>query len=342
MRQVWIPRIGGPAVLEVREAPDPEPRAGEVRIRVAAAGVNFADVLARMGLYPDAPPLPVVMGYEVSGTVDALGPGVTTPAVGTRVLAMTRFRGYSEAVVVPAAQALVLPDALSFEKAAAMPVNYVTAWLMLVRLGNVSKGDRVLVHAAAGGVGQAALQICRWRGAEVIGTASHGKHARLREAGVAHCIDYTTQDFETEVLRVTGGRGVEIALDAVGGASFAKSYRCLAPLGRLYLFGVSSLAPGKTRSVIAALGGLLRMPKWKAIALMNENRGVMGVNLGHLWDRAAELSAMLREILGHVAEGRFDPVVDKTFPFAKAADAHAYLQGRASFGKVLLVPGGPG
>jgi NADPH:quinone reductase-like Zn-dependent oxidoreductase len=338
MRQVWIPKIGGPEVLEVREAPDPEPREGQVRIRVRAAGINFADVLARMGLYQDAPRLPAVVGYEVAGEVDRLGPGVTGPPVGSRVLAMTRFGGYSDAVCVPAGHAAPIPDRLGFEAAAAIPVTYLTAWIMLVWLGNVRRGERVLIHAAAGGVGQAALQICRWRGAEVIGTASAGKHARLQELGVAHCIDYRTQDFEAEVRRLTGGRGVDVVLDAVGGESFAKSYRCLASLGRLFLFGISSFAPGQKRSLAAALLGFLRLPAFKPVSLMNENRGVFGVNMGHLWDRGDELGAMLREILDLCAAGTLDPVVDRTFPFAEAAAAHAYIQERRNFGKVVLVP----
>jgi len=338
MRQVWITKRGGPEVLQVREAPDPEPGPGEVRIRVAAAGINFADILARMGLYPDAPPLPTVVGYEVAGTVDRAGAGVDGLLEGTRVGALTRFGGYSDVVVVPAAQAYPLPDGLSFEKAAAIPVTYVTAWIMLVHLGNVRAGDRVLVHAVAGGVGQAALQICRWRGAEVIGTASPSKHERLRELGVAHCIDYRAQDFQAEVKRITGGAGVDIALDAVGGESFRKSYRSLAPLGRLYVFGASSLAPGKKRSVVSALRGLMAMPAFRPIPMMNANRGVHGVNVGHLWKRADLLTAMLRDIVGLVADGTFDPVVDSTFPFARAAEAHARMQDRQNFGKVLLVP----
>ena len=338
MRQVWITKRGGPEVLQVREAPDPDPKPGEVRVRVAATGVNFADVLARMGLYPDAPPLPAVVGYEVAGTVDRVGAGVEGVREGDRVGSLTRFGGYSDVVCVPAGQAFPLPDALSFEKAAAIPVNYLTAWIMLVWLGCVRRGDRVLVHAAAGGVGQAALQICRWKGAEVIGTASASKHPRLREMGAAHCIDYRTQDFLAEVKRVTGGAGVDIALDAVGGDSFRKSYKALAPLGRLYLFGVSSFAPGKTRSLVAAARGLMRMPRFGPIPLMNANRGVHGVNLGHLWSQADRLRAMLGEIAARVEDGTFDPVVDRVFPFDRAGEAHAYLQDRKNFGKVLLAP----
>jgi NADPH:quinone reductase-like Zn-dependent oxidoreductase len=340
MRQVWIPRTGGPEVLEVREAPDPTPGAGQVRIRVAASGVNFADAMTRIGLYPDAPKLPTVVGYEVSGVVDAVGSGVSADLVGQHVLALTRFGGNSDVVVVPVDQAVPI-GGLDLQKAAALPVTYLTAWVMLVWLGNVKPGDRVLVHAAAGGVGVAAVQICRWRGAEVIGTASASKHERLRGMGVAHCIDYRTQDFEAEVMRVTEGRGVDLALDAVGGESYAKSYRCLAPLGRLYVFGASSFAPGERRSLMALLKGApsLLFQVFRPMAMMSANKGVHGVNLAHLWHATDKLQAMLREILGLVHAGHLDPIVDAVFPFERAGEAHAYLQGRKNFGKVLLVPG---
>ena len=358
MRQVWITRVGPPKVLELREAADPVPGPGQLRVRVAAAGVNFADILARLGLYPDAPPLPAVVGYEVAGTVDAVGPGVdagasagdlassvtpTAPvqpdiAVGSRVAVLTRFSGYADTVVAPTAQAIRLPDSLSFEQGAAIPLNYVTAWLMLVHLGGVRAGDRVLVHAAAGGVGQAALQICRWRGAEVIGTASAGKHERLLAAGAAHVIDYRREDFAAAVKRITGGRGVDIALDGVGGASFRRSYRCLAPLGRLFMYGISSFAPTKRRSLLAAARGLLALPAFRPIPLMNGNRGVFGINVGHLWSEAPLLRGMLSDIVDLAAAGALAPVVDRTFPLADAAAAHTYLQERRNFGKVLLVP----
>lgn len=337
MRQVWITRTGGPEVLEVREAADPEPGAGQVRIRVAAAGVNFADVMARIGLYPDAPKLPTVVGYEVAGTIDAVGPG-TTLKVGARVLAMIRFGGYSDVVVVPEPMAVPLPDGLSFEKAAAIPVNYLTAWTMLVWLGNSHPGEKVLVHAAAGGVGQAALQICKVRGAEVIGTASKSKHARLKELGVTHCIDYTTEDFEVEVKRITNGRGVDIVLDAVGGESFGKSYRSLAPLGRLFVFGGSAFAPKGTRNLFSVAKAFLAMPSFKPMTMMGENRGVHGVNIGHLWNETEKIRAILGDVMALVREGKLDPVVDKTFPFTQAGEAHRYIQERKNFGKVVLVP----
>jgi len=338
MKQVWIPRIGEPEVLELREAPDPEPGAGEVRVRVEASGINFADILARMGLYPDSPKLPAVVGYEVAGVVDKVGEGVDGWHEGDRVVCMTRFGGYSDVVCIPQAAVRAIPAGLGFEDAASIPVNYLTAWLMLVRLGNVRAGERVLVHACAGGVGLAAVQICRHFGAEVIGTASGPKHDRLREMGVSACIDYRTQDFEEEVRILTDGRGVDIALDAVGGASFAKSYRSLASLGRLFVFGASSLAPGTKRSIPAAVAGFLRMPSFKPLRLMNGNKGVFGVNVGHLWDRSEEMTAMLGEIVDLFATGTFKPIVDQTFPFAEAAAAHRYIQERRNFGKVILIP----
>ncbi|RMG15770.1 MAG: alcohol dehydrogenase [Deltaproteobacteria bacterium] len=338
MRQVWIPKHGPPEVLEVREAPEPRPKAGEIRIQVAAAGINFADILARIGLYPDAPPLPAVVGYEVAGTVDAVGEGVEGFSVGDRVAALTRFGGYSESVVVPVTQAVRVPEGLSLEKAAAVPVNFLTAWLMLVHLGNIHRGERVLIHSAGGGVGLAAVQIARWRGAEIFGTASAAKHGRLREMGVAHCIDYRREDFEARVREITGGEGVHLVLDAVGGESFRKSYRCLAPTGRLFLFGVSSFAPGRRRDLFAVLRGFLSLPSFKPLDLMQRNRGVFGVNMGRLWHLSGLMEGILKALFERIEAGDFDPVVDRSFRFDEAAQAHRYIQDRKNFGKVLLVP----
>jgi len=335
MRSVWITRTGLPEVMEVRETPDPVPGPGQALIRVRASGVNFADVMARLGLYPDAPPRPCVVGYEVAGTIDALGPGADGDlAVGRRVVALTRFGGYAEAVAVPTAQIFPLRDAMGFEEAAAIPVNYLTAVLMLRHFGNVKRGDRVLVHAAAGGVGMAAIQLCRLAGAEVIGTASAGKHGVLREAGVAHAIDYRTQDFEVEVRRVTEGRGVDIALDATG--AFRKSYRCLAPLGRLVCFGLSGASTGVQPSLLAAAKRFVTLPWFHPIKLMNDNKAVIGVNLGHLWDRIELLRGEMLGLLADWEAGRIKPVVGKTFPLTAASAAHRYIQERQNIGKVVL------
>jgi NADPH:quinone reductase-like Zn-dependent oxidoreductase len=338
MRSVWIPRIGPPEVLEVREIPDPHAGAGEVRIRVAASGVNFADVMARMGLYPDAPKLPCVVGYEVAGTVDEVGAGVRGIAVGDKVIAPTRFRGYADLVVVPEAHVVALPDGMGFAEGAAIPVNYLTAILMLEVLGNVRRGDRVLIHGAGGGVGLAAVQLCTIYGAEIIGTASASKHAALRAAGVAHTIDYRTQDFVAETKRVTGGRGADVIIDPIGGENLRKSYRALAPLGRLVAFGVSSMAPATSRRILPALWQLARMPRFGFVRLMNDNHGVLGFNLGHLWDEMERLRRYLLTVLDYARAGRIRPTVAKTFPLTEAAAAHAFMQARENVGKVVLVP----
>lgn len=338
MRQIWIPKIGRPEVLELREAPDPEVGPGEVRIRVQAAGINFADILARQGLYPDSPKLPAVVGYEVAGTIDQVGGEVKDFQDGNRVGAITRFGGYSDVVVVPEASAFQLPGNLSFEEGAAIPVNYLTAYLMLIHQGSLQEGEKVLIHAVAGGVGQAAAQLCKWRNAEIFGTASASKHARLKELGVHHCIDYHSEDFEKEIKRLTKGRGVDIVLDAVGGDSFKKSFRCLAPLGKLFMFGISSFSTGKKRSLISALKGYLAMPTFKVMPLFNKNLGVFGFNLGHLWQEQELLTLAMMQILLLMMDGTLHPTVDRAFPFSEAAEAHTYIQDHKNFGKVVLVP----
>jgi NADPH:quinone reductase-like Zn-dependent oxidoreductase len=340
VRQIWIPKAGPPEILSLREARDPVPGEGEVRIRVEAAGVNFADVMGRMGLYPDLPPMPVVPGYEVAGRVDAAGRGSFPDWVGREVIALTRFGGYSDVVCVPERQVFTRPEAMGAQEGAALPVNYLTAWLLIVVMGGLREGNTVLVHSAGGGVGVAAAQIARRLGAQVIGTASTGKHAFLAKLGVAHCIDYGREDFETRVRELTEGRGVELVLDAVGGASFAKSYRCLAPTGRLGMFGMSAAAPGKRRRLLSALRAAAALPwfRFTPIRLMNDNRGVFGVNLGHLWGEGDRVAGWMEALLSGWREGALRPVVAAAFPFDRAAEAHHYLQDRKNLGKVLLVP----
>jgi NADPH:quinone reductase-like Zn-dependent oxidoreductase len=204
---------------------------------------------------------------------------------------------------------------------------------MLVELCNVRRGQRVLVHAAAGGVGTAALQICRRIGAEVIGTASASKHARLREMGVSHAIDYRTQDFEQEVKRITGGRGVHVILDPVGGASIKKGWRCLAPTGKLVVFGASSVMEGR----LGMISSVLRMTPFWPLKVMQENKGLLGVNVGRLWGQEDLLESELRSVLQGVADGSFRPIVDLEVPLAEARRAHERLEQRQNFGKVVLV-----
>jgi synaptic vesicle membrane protein VAT-1 len=340
MRQIWITRAGPPEVLQVREAPDPEPKAGELRIRVEASGINFADILGRMGMYPDQPPIPVVPGYEVGGRVDAAGAGVEGNWIGRDVFALTRFGGYADTICVPAKQVFARPTGMSASEGAAIPVNYFTAWQLIVLMGALKRGETVLVHSAGGGVGIAATQIAKHLGARVIGTASASKHAELRALGVDHLIGYRTEDFEARTREITGGRGVELILDAVGGESWKKGYRVLAPTGRLGMFGVSAAASGKQRSVLGFARLLASTPwfQFNPISLMNANKGVFGVNLGHMWSEVDRIREWADRLLELWAQGVIKPKIARSFRFDEAAQAHHFIQDRRNIGKVLLVP----
>lgn len=336
MRQAVIPRHGPPDVFEMRESPDPVPKDDELRVRVRASGVNFADVLSRLGLYPDAPKPPVVVGYEVAGHVDAVGAAVTGFTPGDRVVAVTRFGGYSDTVVIPAQFAFHVPDALSDAEAAAVPINYLTAAVALYRMAALAPGETVLVHNAGGGVGIAATQLARLRRATVIGTASAFKHDALRTFGVDHAIDYTHANVPEEVMRLTRGRGVDVILDPIGGSSFIASYRMLAPLGRLVMFGLSSAAPGERYSAWKAFRAWWSLPRFNPMSLINRNRGVFGLHIGHLWDERAQLSSLMEMLLTELRAGRLQPIVARTFPLDRAADAHRFIQSRQNIGKVVL------
>lgn len=338
MKQIWITKAGPPEVLAVREASDPTARTGEVRIRVEASGVNFADITGRMGMYADAPDIPYVPGYEVAGTIDQVGQGVTGLKEGDEVLAATRFGGYSDLICVPYRQVFRRLEWMSAQDGAVLPVNYLTAYLALMVMGSLRPGNRVLIHNAAGGVGIAALDICRIVGAETLGTASPHKHEFLRERGIEHAIDYRNHDYELVVKELTDGGGVDLILDPLGGQHWRKNYRLLRPTGRVVHFGASSMAPGKTRSLSSILRGLITVPFYTPISLINANKGVLGVNIGHLWEYVEMQRVWMAQIIEWYDEALFRPHVDRTFSFAQAPAAHHYLQDRKNIGKVLLIP----
>jgi NADPH:quinone reductase-like Zn-dependent oxidoreductase len=343
MRAVVITEHGGPEVLRVQERPDPPVGPGEVRVAVKAAGINFADTLARTGLYPDSPKVPCVVGYEVAGEVESVGDGVESIRPGDRVLAGTRFNGQAELVTVRENMVYGLPEQLSFEEGAAFPVNYATAQAGLVTMGGLKPGERVLIHAAAGGVGISATQIAKRIGAEVFGTASASKHDAIREQGVDHAIDYRNQDFAAEVRRLTGGEGIDVAFDALGPSSFRKDYRLLRPGGRLIMFGASEVQTGETRSLPTALRTVARspfssMPWWKGLGVMNENKGVFGLNMLSWWDTEGSLDRVIEPLIPGLQQGQLRPVVAEAFPFDRAPDAHRFIAERRNIGKVVLVP----
>ena len=338
MRAVVTTRNGKVDVLKIENRPDPVPAKGQVLIRVKAAGLNFADILARQGLYPDAPPKPCVMGYEVSGIIESVGGEIDQGLIGGPVIAMTRFNGQAEMVAVPASQIFEKPENLSFEQGAALPTNYLTAWALLVTMGGLKHDEAVLIHNAGGGVGLAALDIAKHIGAKTFGTASASKHEFLKERGLDHAIDYRKQDWLPVLMDLTQKRGVELVIDPLGGKSWKKGYRALRPTGRMGVFGMSTASASGIRGKLRALKALAQTPWFHPLSMMNRNRGVFGLNLGHMWQEGEKVAAWTREIMRGVEEGWIRPHVDRAFPFDQVAEAHRYIEARKNIGKVVLVP----
>jgi NADPH:quinone reductase-like Zn-dependent oxidoreductase len=337
MRALVITEHGPPDVMRVQERPDPEPGHGQVRVRVRAAGVNFADLLARVGLYPDAPKPPCVVGYEIAGDVDALGEGVEGIELGQRVMGGSRFGGYAQLAVTGTDALVPMPDGWSYAEGAALPVTYATAYAGLVRYGGLRPGERVLIQAAAGGVGIAATHIAKLVGAEVYGTASPGKHDAIRGFGVDHPIDYRTHDVVDEVRRVAGEeQPIDLAFDAIGGRSFKQSFSLLRPGGRLVCFGASEVQAGERRSPLRAMRVVAQMPRFNPLKLMRESKSVIGLNMLQLWDAAGSLEEYVAPLREWLDEGRIRPVVAREFRLDDGAEAHRYVHERKNVGKVVL------
>jgi len=316
MRVAEISKAGPPEVFVVREKPDPALQTDQLAIDVRAIGVNFADIMGRMGLYPDAPPIPYVPGYEVAGVCE-----------GKRILALTKFNGYATRVIVSREQTFPLPDSLSFEEGAALPVNYLTAWVALEEQARIRKGDRVLVEQGAGGVGLAALQIVLHAGAEFVGIVGSREKA----------------DF----LRSRGGQAVlregpidgpfDIILDPTGASALARDFGLLRAGGRIILFGASEFVTGRSRNLVGTAWRYLKRPKLDPYELPNRNCGIYGLNMLR-YPRETSRAAM-EKILAGAEEGWIRPHVGATFPLEKVAEAHAYIQDRKNIGKVVLTVG---
>jgi NADPH:quinone reductase-like Zn-dependent oxidoreductase len=337
VKALVITQHGPPEVLKVLDRPDPEVGPGEVRIAVKAAGINFSDLLARVGMYPDAPKPPCVIGYEVAGDVESVGDGVEAFKPGDRVVSGSRFGGQAELVVVPQRDVIPLPEGWSYEKGAALPVVYATAYAGMIRYGNVLEGERVLIHAAAGGVGIAATQIGKHLGAELFGTASASKHEAIKGFGIGHAIDYHSQDPVKEIRRITGEKKpLDLVMDAIGGNSFRKSWSLLRAGGRLVAFGVSESGGGERREIGKALKMLATSPVFPALTMLRDSKSVIGLNMLTIWDEKGNLDEYLGPLRDLMDKSVIDPVVSEAFPVERAADAHRYLGERKNIGKVVL------
>lgn len=337
-RTVVISKRGGPAVLRLVERALPEPADGEVRIKVAACGVAFADVLMREGLYPGVPKPPFSPGYDVAGTIDVVGPSVSGVAVGQRVVALTKLGGYADYVCVPAASLVAAPDGVDDAEAVALVLNFLTAYQMIHRCARLVAGERVLIHGAGGGVGDALLQVGRLAGLQMYGTASRGKHDAIRKLG-ATPIDYRDEDFVARIRQLTGD-GVDAVFDAVGGKQWRRSFDCLRVGGMLIGYGFSSATVKGRRRLGKAAANWLGMPRFQLLELMDATRSVMGYNVTVMkaarpdWYRE-DLSALLALL----AAGRIRPLIAERIPLAEAARAHQLLDDAAVAGKLILVCG---
>jgi NADPH:quinone reductase-like Zn-dependent oxidoreductase len=337
MRAAVLPRTGDPDVFEIQDRPEPSLGPGRVRVRVKAAGVNFADLMARQGLYPDAPDLPSILGYEMAGEVEALGEGAEKFSVGDRVAGWCRFGGYAELVSVREHDLIELPEDWSFEEGAAFPVVYGTAYASLVAFGNLRARERLLIQAAAGGVGIAATQIGKLLGAEIYGTASPSKHDRIREFGVQHPIDYRHKDFADEVRRISGEESpLDLIVDGIGAKSWKDGYGLLRPGGRLVMIGASSFVSGEKRNLPRAAMNLAKVPRFNPIKMSSESRAVIGLNMLRLWDARGTLDEFIEPLSQWLDQGLLRPVVSEAFPLERVADAHRFMGERKNVGKVVL------
>ena len=335
MKRVIYTKKGDLSVIDIISEENPVAKKDEVVIEVHRAGINFADLMMRQGLYGAAPDFPFTPGYEVSGIITMVGARVGDKKVGDRVIAMTGFGGYAERVVVNESRIISLPDEVSFDAAAAMPVTYATAYHMLSHLGNFQSGDTVLIHHAGGGVGTAVAQLAKALGAGIIiGTASAGKRKFVESLGMRF-VDKNTEDFVAVCKQLTDGKGVHHALDPVGGKHLMRSYKALRSGGRVYCFGASSAVSGEKRSLMAALKMMRGMPKFDPLRMMNSNKSVFGVHMG-TWEDEDVMRAHLVELSKLLHEGKISPIVDKVFRYEEVAQAQKYIHDRMNRGKVLL------
>jgi NADPH:quinone reductase-like Zn-dependent oxidoreductase len=335
-QQILISRRGGPEVLQLVDAPMPQPGPGQVRLRILATGVAFADVLMREGLYPGTPPYPFAPGYDVVGEINAVGQdsGLT---IGQRVAALTVTGGYARYMAVPAEDCVAVPEEVDSASAVSLVLNYLTAYQMLHRVAAVAAGSRILVHGAAGGAGSALVELAALTGCTIYGTASKAKHGLLTRLGAVP-IDYRSEDFVARIRELTG-TGVDAVFDPIGGSYWRRSFATLRPGGVMVCYGASTTTSGGRRNFWNILRFLVGMPRYTPLSLLNKSVGVHGFNVTLRKKSRPDLyRADLTTLLGMLAEGRIAPVIGARVPLEQAAEAHAMLNSASVSGKIVLEP----
>ena len=336
MKRIEYIKFGGPEVLQVKDFDLPEPKDNQVQIKTHFAGINFAEIMTRMGLYPGAPKPPSPIGGEASGIIQKIGCKITDFQIGDKVMAFAPFNSYSSHINVNENMLIKLPESFTMEQGAAFPVVYITAYMMMFDLGNLKQDEIFFIQGAGGGVGTAAIQLAKVIGSKIIGTSSSWKHEHLQDMGIDLCIDYNNENVKEKIMNYTDGYGVDLIIDPVGGKQWAESYDTLAPMGKLIVYGNQNLVRGKTRSAIAFIKEMLTMPKIKPYEMIGRNKAIMGYHLGKLKGAEHKIKRAIKGINVMIEAGDISPVIGKVFPFDQAAEAHTYIQERKNFGKVLL------
>lgn len=336
MKAFFLTKFGSSnKAFELRDSEIPTPSEGEVTIKVHTFGLNFADVVARRGLYPDAPPRPCVLGYDVAGFVSAVGKNVHGLKEGDRVTAMTRFGGYAEYATTMAEGVAVIPNDVDFATATALTTQGCTAYFCAEDSITLHKNDKVLIQAAAGGVGSILVQIAKYRSCEIFGTASSSKMEYLKEIGVDHPLDYTKIDFYQEIKKIGGG--IDVAFDSLGGSSFSKGMKLLNPGGKMVFFGAAQQINGDKTTKLSGLKLAAQFGIFSPIPMLMNSKSLIGVNMLRIADdRPQVLQHCLVNVVRLLEEGVIKPKVGKVFKSNQLAEAHNYLESRKSIGKIAI------
>lgn len=336
-KEINISKFGSYDVLELKEKTKNNPKANEVSISVKACGINFADILMRVGLYPDAPKLPFSPGYEVSGVIERIGSEVTNFNVGDRVVAVTYFGGYTTYAVAESSKTRLIPDNMTFIEAAAIPVNFLTAYISLNEMARIRRGDHVLIHGASGGVGLAAVQMAKQKECVIYGTAgSEKKLDFIKDLGVNYPINYLKNDFIKVIKDITGKkRSIDVIIDPIGGKNISANLSILKSTGRTVVFGVSEMLSTGKKNYFNMISSYLSMRKIDTLNLIENNMGIFGLNVLKMWDDD-NIALYMDNIINEFAQNNYKVYISDTFPLEDVGSAHKYIQERKNIGKVVL------
>jgi NADPH:quinone reductase-like Zn-dependent oxidoreductase len=335
MKAIFLVRKGPPEkAFEIRKVKTPQPQEGQVLIKVEGFGLNFADIVAREGMYRDAPPMPSVLGYDVVGRIEAFGKNVSGIQSGDRVVALTRFGGYAEYALTDSRAIAKIPDSLNIAEACSLATQFITAYYCAAEAANLREGEQVIVHSAAGGVGSALMQYCKFKKCEVIATTgSASKVDLLKQQGAAHVLNTSTENFYTRVKELAPG-GVDTIFDALGGKFIKSGIKLLSPAGRIVCYGASQMTGTNLFNRVRAA---LQFGFYHPAEFMMSSKSLIGVNMLHIADKKPELlQHCLQQVMKLHAEGILSPMKGKIFPASEIAAAHRYLQERKAIGKVAL------